>query len=259
MGIALSTLAQTLGAEVTLTDDLEIAGVAPLDSAGAGQVSFLSDPRYADQLAATQAAAVVVPADYDGASTAAVLLPVADVPRAMLTLLGLFAPPVERPAEGIAPTATVDATAVIGKQCRIGPSVSVGPGAVIGDRVTLSAGCVIGREVHIGEDCLLGPNVVVYQRCRIGRRVSIYANTTIGADGFGYVPIDGVLQKYPHAGIVFIDDDVEIGANVCIDRAKFGQTRIGPVVRLIILCRWRIMYSWAGSVCWPLRWDWPEL
>ena len=232
MSLDLTTLACIAGASIDAHDGIMIDAVAPLATANTRHISFLADARYAPQVADTAAAAVLVPEDFDGPAGQTILLRVPNVERSLVAVLQQFSPEPDVPAVGIAPTATVDPTAVIGENCRIGPSVAIGPGAVLGNGVTLSPGCVIGRDVTIGDDCVLGPNVAIYHHCRLGDRVSIFANSTIGADGFGYTMIDGALVKIPHTGIVVIGNDVEIGANACIDRAKFDQTTIGDGTKI---------------------------
>ncbi len=145
--------------------------------------------------------------------------------HAIITVLGLFAQPADL-APGIHPSAVVDPTAALGRNVSIGPLAVVGPQAAIGDDTVLHAGVFIGQAARLGASCILWPNVVVRERCQIGNRVIIHPNTTIGADGFGYEFIAGRHVKVPQIGDVVIEDDVEIGANTCIDRAKFGSTFI---------------------------------
>jgi UDP-3-O-[3-hydroxymyristoyl] glucosamine N-acyltransferase len=105
--------------------------------------------------------------------------------------------------------------------------VSVAPGASVGERSVIGPGCVLGRDVSVGADCVLHPRVVIEDRCRIGDRCIIHSGTVIGADGFGFATVDGTHHKVPQVGIAVLEDDVELGANVCIDRAALGETRIG--------------------------------
>ncbi len=128
---------------------------------------------------------------------------------------------------GVHPTAVVDPTARSGANVSIGPHAVIGPQTQIGDDTVLQAGVFIGQGTRIGCDCVVWPHVVIRERCFIGNRVIIHPNTTIGADGFGYEFVGGRHVKVPHIGNVVIEDDVEIGANSCVDRAKFSSTRIG--------------------------------
>ncbi|MHC4081589.1 MAG: UDP-3-O-(3-hydroxymyristoyl)glucosamine N-acyltransferase, partial [Planctomycetota bacterium] len=159
------------------------------------------------------------------------------VPNAALTvveLLDLFAPSIPQPSPGVHPSAFVHAGATIGHDVRIGPHVSIDDEATIGDRVTLHAGVRVYAGARIGNDSVLHSNAVVRERCRLGRRVILHSNVSIGTDGFGFEPSpDGSGQvKVPHNGTVILEDDVEIGASSCIDRAKFGATVIGAGTKI---------------------------
>ena len=225
-GIKLSELALKLGGSLEGSGEKVVDGLAALHEAGGRDVSFLADERYADGLAQTQAGAVVVARGFTGTSEAA-LVRVDNVEGALDVLLDLFAPASESVPTGIAASAVVSATAQLGEGVAIGPNVVIGEDARIGGGTVVQAGCVIGRGVTIGDQCLLSPNVVVYAHCAVGNRVIIHANTTIGADGFGYRWVGDHHEKIRHVGTVLIEDDVEIGANACIDRAKVGKTVIG--------------------------------
>jgi UDP-3-O-[3-hydroxymyristoyl] glucosamine N-acyltransferase len=155
------------------------------------------------------------------------VLPVDDADLAMATIAELFAPPIPRPACGVDPSATVAPTARLAERVALGPNVFVGEGAQIGAGTILHAGVFVGEHVSIGQDCELFPNVVVRERCRLGNRVIIHACSAIGSDGFGYRWDGQKHAKIPQIGSVEIEDDVEIGSCSCVDRAKFGVTRIG--------------------------------
>jgi UDP-3-O-[3-hydroxymyristoyl] glucosamine N-acyltransferase len=151
---------------------------------------------------------------------------VADPDLALCDVLRELSPPPDRVPLGVHPTAVVSPDAVVDKVA-IGANVFVGPGVVIGEGTQLYPGVYVGARTSIGVDCTLWPNVVVRERVTIGDRVSIHANATIGEDGFGYLERDGRHRKIPQVGTVVIEDDVEIGANSAIDRARSGVTRIG--------------------------------
>ena len=219
-------LAGHIGARVTGDGETLVTAIASLTEAGDTDISFLSEIRYADQVAQSKAGAVIVPEGFDGATSANLLL-VADVNEALEQVLTLFAPPPDFPPTGIDPTARIAETAVLGEHVAIGPYVVISDQAEVGEDTVIAAGCYIGSKVKIGRDCFLAPNVVIGTRCEIGNNVIIHANTTIGTDGFGYRLVNGKHQKIPHIGIVVIEDDVEIGSNSCVDRAKFGKTIIG--------------------------------
>ena len=211
----------------------EILGVASLHDALPGDVSFLANPKYTAQLASTKASAVFVGYGQEAVPPTAggSLIRVESPDGAFAKTVPLFTlpPPVRTP--GIHPSAVVHPTAKIGSGVFIGPLVSIGPGVAIGDRCVIEAHVVIDDGAFVGNDCHLYPLVSVRERCRLGNRVVIHNGTVIGADGFGYethVGPDGIrVEKIPQLGIVEIEDDVEIGANTTIDRARFGATRIG--------------------------------
>jgi UDP-3-O-[3-hydroxymyristoyl] glucosamine N-acyltransferase len=228
MEITINSLAAAIGARIEGDGGRTVRGIASLEDAGAEDLSFVTEPRYASLVEQTQAAAVIVPENFKAAVAAsASVLRVENVDEALEKTLGLFAPPAELPPVGVHAMAVISSTAGLGEQVSIGPGAVIGDGTIIGDRTAISAGAVIGRDVRIGSDCLIYPNVVVRQGCFIGDRVIIHPNATIGADGFGYRFADGKHKKIPHIGIVVVEDDAEIGANCCIDRAKFGRTVIG--------------------------------
>ncbi|MBN2130700.1 MAG: UDP-3-O-(3-hydroxymyristoyl)glucosamine N-acyltransferase [Sedimentisphaerales bacterium] len=233
MGVTVAALAERLGARVvgaTADPDREIVAVMPAEAAGANDVTFVTDARHEAAAARSGAAAVIVAEPVEQA--AAPQLVVDDVNVALIETLRLFAPRVKPPVEG------VDASARLGDRVRLGAGVSIGPQAVIGDDVEIGAntivagGCRIGANCTVGANCRLDANVVVYHHCRLGDDVVIQANSTIGAVGFGYAFVDGAHRLIPHNGGVVIENGVEIGANCCVDRAKFGNTIIGAGTKI---------------------------
>jgi UDP-3-O-[3-hydroxymyristoyl] glucosamine N-acyltransferase len=207
---------------------ISISGVATLSEATERDLSFVGDDKYLPQFAASKAAAFVVqkrvklPADV---SRPILFVDHADL--AMARVAELFAPPVPRPPVGIHAAAHVDPSAVIADRVAIGPGVCVEAGATIGARTVLHANAYVGADTTIGEDCELFPSVVVRERCTLGNRVIVHACSAIGSDGFGYRWDGEKHAKIPQIGTVIIEDDVEIGSCCCVDRAKFGATRIG--------------------------------
>jgi len=135
--------------------------------------------------------------------------------------------PAEPAAPGVHPSAVVAEDAALGAGVSVGPCAVVGPGSRIGTGTVVGPGCVLGRRVAVGEGCLLHPRVVVEDGCRVGDRCILHAGVVIGSDGYGFATVGGVHHKVPQVGIVVIEDDVELGANVCVDRAALGETRIG--------------------------------
>ena len=228
----LAQLSEQLNAKLTGDPTVEIETIASLTDAHDRAVSFLSDPRYAPQLAQTKAAAVIIPNKFTDAPPGLNTLAVPDVNQALDNLLLLFAPEPDLPQPGIHPSAVVDPAAQLAPTVTVGPHAVIAPDVTIDDQTVIGPGCVVGRAVTIGPHCQLGPNVVIQPRCTLGRNVIIHANSTIGTDGFGYRLVDGRHQKIPHIGRVIIQDDVEIGSNTCIDRAKFGATTIGAGTKI---------------------------
>jgi len=210
-----------------------ITGIATLDDAGPGDVALLNAPKYIPSAKSTRAAAIVISAELASKDfiCPAVRLVVAKPDFAFLKLLTLFDPGLGAPDNilrgNIDPRAAVHPTASIDPAAVIGPGASVGRCSSIAAGVVLHPGVAIGDGCTIGPDSVLFPNVVIRDRCIIGSHVVIHSGTVIGADGFGY-RFDGKQHiKIPQIGNVIIEDDVEIGANSCIDRAKTGSTRIG--------------------------------
>lgn len=218
----LSQLAELVQGEVLGDPKVTICGVADLASAGPDEITFVTDVKKCEQISTTKAAAVVVPQQVDEADKP--IIRVRD-PYLAITLIHNYFIEKTFVAGGVSPNA------LIGEDCRIPAEVSIAPLVVLGDRVTvgervtLHPGVVIGDDVTIGDDTVLYANVTVYAKSLIGCRVIVHSGAVIGSDGYGYVADEhGHHVKRPHVGIVQIDDDVEIGANVCIDRATFGRT-----------------------------------
>ena len=230
-------LAEALGAELDGPAGLAIERLEPLDLAGAGGLSFIRSSRFAGAWARSGASAALVSRgvdvpEHDPSSRA--LLIVDDADLAMARVLELFAPAPQAREPGVHATATVAPTAALGEGVAIGPHCTVGPVAVLGDRVALGPGVVVAAGARIGEDTVLHAHSVVQERCVIGARCALHPGVVIGADGFGYRPApDGRgIVKIPHIGIVVVGDDVEIGANSCVDRAKFGSTIVGDQTKI---------------------------
>jgi UDP-3-O-[3-hydroxymyristoyl] glucosamine N-acyltransferase len=222
--VKLGELAARLGCELRGDGEVEIRGVAGLDEAGPGDLSFLANPRYADKLAATRAGAVIVAPGHQ----APVPSLVCDNPYLAFSRAVELVRPQPRPAPGVHPSAHVDATAVVGDGVHVGALAVVGAGVRLGARSVLHPHVVLYDGVLVGEDCELHSGVQVRERCRLGSRVVVQNGAVIGADGFGFArDADGRYHKFPQVGIVVVEDDVEIGALTAIDRAALGETRIG--------------------------------
>jgi UDP-3-O-[3-hydroxymyristoyl] glucosamine N-acyltransferase len=201
-----------------------ITEVATLEDAGPEHLSWVGHPNQAPRLAASDAGVVLLPGSVPVPAGRPVIV-VADPDLALCDVLRRFAPPTVLVPLGVHPSACVAPDAVV-TGAAIGPHVTVGPGATIGPRTQLHAGVFIGDGCVVGADCVLWPNVVLREHATLGERVIIHPNATIGGDGFGYHQRAGRNVKIPQIGRVVIEDDVEIGANSCIDRARSGVTRI---------------------------------
>ena len=222
----LSELSKRIGGRLVGDGQISIETVASLAEAGSSDISFVSEPRFAKAAASSKAGALIAPEDFAGPTKAALVL-VSDVNEALERVLSLLGPPPEIPEVGVHPSACVAVGARLGDKVSVGPNVVIADEAEIADGSVISAGCYIGAQARMGQNCFLGPNVVINARCVLGNNVIIHANSTIGTDGFGYRLVEGKHRKIPHIGMVVIEDDVEIGANSCVDRAKFGKTLIG--------------------------------
>ena len=222
----LRDLAAAVGAQVAPdAGEIEILGVASLADANPGDLSFFGNPKYIGALRKSRASAILVPEALDE-PLETIALKVADPAAAFAQILPLFRPtPIQHPA-GIHPTAIVSPEATIGEACSIGAYAVVEAGARLGARCVLEPHSYVGHETILGNDCHIYPHVSIRERCTIGNRVIIHNGAVVGSEGFGYEFKDGQQQKIPQTGTVQIDDDVEIGANSAIDRARFGRTWI---------------------------------
>jgi len=222
--VILRDLAASLGCAVRGDGDVEIRRVAGIDESGPGDLTFVANRRYAGRLATTRASAVILAPDMQ------TLLPSLLSPEPYLAYARaatLLNPPV-RPEPGVHPAAQVHPSAVLGEEVHVGPLAVIGPRARVGARTAIHPHVVLYADVAIGQDCLLHSGVQVREGCRLGDRVIVQNGAVIGGDGFGFARRpDGVYEKIPQVGIVVIEDDVEIGALVAIDRASMGETRVG--------------------------------
>jgi UDP-3-O-[3-hydroxymyristoyl] glucosamine N-acyltransferase len=223
-GFTLGDLAAALGVVLEGDPLRRVTGVSALDSAGPDQISFVTDPRYGDAARTSRAGAFLAGPDITG--LAAPVLRAARPQQALIELLTLFHPP-RSATPGIDASARVAADATVEPSASIGPLAVVESGAVIGPRVRVDAPAYVGPGVEIGEDSVIHPHVTLAEGVRLGCRVIVHPGAVIGADGFGYVFDGAAHRKIPQVGGVIVEDDVEVGANVTIDRATVGVTRIG--------------------------------
>ena len=231
MAFTLQELATLCGGQLTGDPAQLISGAASLMEATAGEIAFFADPRYVPLLRKTQASAVFVPADFSETIPAAQIR-VANPAKAFEQVVLKLAPEPVKFEPGAHATALVHPTAKLGSGASLQPFVVVEAGVAIGDHTAIGAGSYIGRATTIGPGCLIYPNVTIRERSIIGARAIIHSGAVIGADGFGFEMVEGRYTKVPQIGIVQIDDDVEIGANTTIDRARFGRTWIQRGVKI---------------------------
>jgi UDP-3-O-[3-hydroxymyristoyl] glucosamine N-acyltransferase len=230
MQFDLRTLATVVGGRLDGPPDLVVSGVAGILEAKPGDLTFLAQRRYLAQLSRTQASAIIARDDLE---TSLPAIRVDDPYLAFLRAIEAFARPVtEVFAPGIHSSAVIHETARLGEGVRLGPHVVVGQGCEIGDHTIVGAGSVLMPEAEVGSHCLIYPQVVVREDCRIGDRVILHPGVVVGSDGFGFAKGEGIYHKIPQIGRVIIEDDVEIGANSCIDRATTGRTIIAAGTKL---------------------------
>ena len=229
MDVTLDDLARLVGGKVTGDGKTVIRAVNGIREAGAGDITFLANSKYAPLLASTKASAVIVA---DGTPAPIPTLSVRNPDLAFGKVAEHLGGGSSRPPAGVHPTAVVSPKATLGKNVSIGAGTVVEDGASIGDNSVLYPQVYVGSEATIGPDAMIYPQVVVRERCRIGARVILHSGTVIGSDGFGYATDKGVHHKIPQVGIVVVEDDVELGANVTVDRARFGRTVIGKGTKI---------------------------
>jgi len=227
----LEQLAKTSGGELVGDPSLQITGAASLAEATPGEISFFANRKYIGLLRKTRASAIFVSPNFAEPITLAQIR-VANPTKAFEQVVLKFAPKPITFSPGTHPSAIVDASVQLGQRVSIQPHAVIEAGVEIGDDTIIGAGSYIGHETVIGPACLIYPRVTIRERSRIGSRVIIHSGAVIGADGFGFEMVDGRQQKIQQHGIVQIDDDVEIGANTTVDRARFGRTWIQEGVKI---------------------------
>lgn len=222
-------IARLVQGEVIGDGAVPIRGVTSIEEAREGSLVLAETPAYFTRAEASSASCILA-RQGAGPSRKSLIL-TGNTKVAFARVLRLYHPPKEAPA-GAHPSAAIGEGVELGGQVAIGPFVTIGQRARIGDRVVIGPSCVIGDGCEIEEDTLLHSRVTLYDGTRVGKRVIIHAGAVVGSDGFGFAPDGGEQVKIPQVGIVVIEDDVEIGANVCIDRATLGRTLIGRGVKI---------------------------
>jgi UDP-3-O-[3-hydroxymyristoyl] glucosamine N-acyltransferase len=203
---------------------IQIDSASTLDSAGVGQITFLSNPKYTQRVSETQAAAIMVAKEV---TTNAAQIITEDPYYAFMQTVVLLHGHREHVDYGISPKAEIAESAQLGKNCNIHPFAVIHENAVLGDNCEIYSGVFIGPDVKLGNDCIIYPNAVIYDGCEIGNRVIVQSNASVGQDGFGFATHKGEHHKIPQIGIVVLEDDVEIGSNCVIERGTLDNTVIG--------------------------------
>ena len=230
MQMTVQAIAEIVGGRVEGDGTVVITGVASIDAAGAGDVTFAVDARRAASLAKSQAGAAIVWPDAPEARIP--LIRTDNVNVAVAALLGHLASAEDLPSPGVHPSACIAEDVKLGANVAIGPGVVIGSRVMIGPRTVLCANVSVGADVVLGEETIVFDGAVVRHGCVVGNRVRIGPNSVIGFEGFGYYHADGAHHRIPHAGGVVIEDDVEIGACACVDRGKLEPTRIGAGTKM---------------------------
>lgn len=226
----LKEIAELIGGKITGDENIAITGVSGIKEARQGDITFLANPKYFGLLDKTQASAVIVALDTQ--ATQKPVIRTKNPSLAFTEVINSFTPYEIKHPKGVHPAAIVGKNVTLGKGVGIGAYAVIDDEASIGDDTVIYSGSFVGRKTKIGSNTLIYPNVSIRERISIGSRVIIHSGTVIGSDGFGFVAIEGLHHKIPQIGTVEIGDDVEIGANVTIDRARFDKTVIGKGTKI---------------------------
>ena len=232
MEFSAQQIAGLVGGTVEGNPEVKVNDFAKIEEGRPGCISFLANMKYAHYLYETKSSVVLVNKDFKAEKeTQTTLIRVDNAYETVAKLLTL-AESMKPRKKGIDSLAFIDPTAKIGKDCYIGPFVAIGPGVVIGDEVVLHPHVTIGEKATIGNHTEIYSNAVIYHDCKVGNNCILHAGCVIGADGFGFAPTPNGYEKIPQIGIVTIEDNVEIGANSCVDRSTMGSTYIREGVKL---------------------------
>lgn len=224
-------IAKLIDGEVDGNDSIVITGVSGIKEAHEGDVTFLANPKYFPLIEKTSASAIITPRDIKR-TTSKPIIRTENPSLAFATIISSFAPCEVAHPKGIHPTVILGKNTDLGKDVAIGPYTVIEDDVSIGDKTIIYANCYVGHHSKIGSDTLIYPHVSIRERITIGSRVIIHSGTVIGSDGFGFATIKGLHHKIPQIGTVEIGDDVEIGANVTVDRARFDKTIIGKGTKI---------------------------
>lgn len=225
-------IASFVGGEVEGNPNASVTTFAKIEEGVPGALSFLANPQYEQYIYNTKSSVVLVNKDFQLKSTVeTTLVRVDNAYESVAKLLTLYES-MKQKKTGVSDKAYISPTAKIGEDCYVAPFAYIGDNVVVGNGTTVHPNAVICDNALVGEDCIIYPNVTIYHDCKIGNRVILHAGAVIGADGFGFAPTANGYDKIPQIGIVTIEDDVEIGANTCVDRSTMGTTIVRKGVKL---------------------------
>lgn len=225
-------IAAYLGGEVVGDENAKVSTFAKIEEGVPGALSFLSNPKYTAHIYNTQSSIVLVNSDFvPEHPISATLIKTPNAYESLAKLMMLYESTKPKKT-GISPMAAVATTATVGENVYVGPFVYVGEHAVIGDNTIIEAGASVGEGASVGSDCIIYNNVTIYHDCKVGNRCILHAGSVVGSDGFGFAPGANGYDKIPQIGIAILEDDVELGANTCIDRATMGATIVKRGVKL---------------------------
>lgn len=225
-------IAQLIQGRVEGNEDAAISTFAKIEEGKPGAISFLANDKYTHYIYETESSVVLVNENLKlEKEVKCTLIRVKNAYEAVAKLMQMYES-MKPKKQGISSLAFIDPTAKVGKNCYIGPFVAIGPGAVVGDGCVLHPHVTIGEKASVGNDTEIYSNAVIYHDCKVGNRCILHAGCVVGADGFGFAPAGDGYDKIPQIGIVTIEDDVEIGANTCIDRSTMGSTYVRHGVKL---------------------------
>ena len=225
-------IAEFLGGTVDGNENTTVHTFAKIEEGVPGALSFLSNVKYTQHIYSTQSSVVLVNRDFKAEQpVSATLVRVDNAYESLAKLMSLYAS-MKPGRNGISSLASVSEKAKIGKNVYIGPFAVIEDGASIGDNTQIYPHVIIGQDASVGADCILYPNVTIYYACKVGNRCILHSGCVIGADGFGFAPTPNGYNKIPQIGIAELEDDVEIGANSCVDRSTMGHTIVRKGVKL---------------------------
>jgi UDP-3-O-[3-hydroxymyristoyl] glucosamine N-acyltransferase len=227
---SVTEIASIIDGQVEGDQEIWITGLSGIEEAQEGDLTFLANAKYASLVQKTKASAIIVDGNTD--CSYSTIIRTKDASYSFGQIASLFLAEDYSCHKGVHPTAYIGRNVTLGEDVNIGPHAILEDGVSVGDRSTITGGVYLGPKVQVGQDCLFYANVSIREGVQVGNRVILHPGVVLGADGFGYVYKEGRHQKIPQLGIVVLEDDVEVGANSCIDRARFQKTIIGQGTKI---------------------------